>query len=497
MPLSPRHPAIAGAAQYVQRLDDPHDALDPMGMMETALRAAATDAASESHATALLAAVDKIYVPRGTWRYGDPGKILGERIGAHHPRTSVGIISGHIVQIMIDRACQEIAAGKHDIIAIVGGESEHSKRKLRKTDPDALWEESDAGTPDEKLGSYGSKPILQTERDAGALIPAASFALCETSLRHAHGETPATHRKRIAALSARLNAVAVENPSAWIRRPITAEEIRVATPQNRMVNYPYTKLMTSNIAVDQSAALILCSTEAADRFGIPKEKRLYLRAAVEMNHITYLSARQKLHEHPGMTLAAQRLLELAEIDPTELHQVELYSCFPFAVQASATALGLDQTQRLSVTGGLTFSGGPFGSYVVQAMARMVELLRETPGETGLIGSVGGSFQKFTYATYSTEPGTTAAPLVADVSAEYAALPERAWRDDYDGPATIESYTVHAEATGPSRATFACLTAAGERVWASTDEAAILHAILADEEFCGRSATITTGQLTLR
>jgi acetyl-CoA C-acetyltransferase len=491
MPLDPRHPVIAGAAQFVQRVDDPYDAIDPLGMMETALRAAADDAG----APALLQAVDKIYLPRGTWRYGDPGKVLAERIGADNPRTSVGIISGHIVQIMIDRACQEIAEGKHDVIAIVGGESEHSKRRLRKIDPDALWEESDAGEPDEKLGSYGSQPILASEKEAGALLPAASFALCETSLRYAREETPAAHRRRIAELSARLSKVASDNPSAWIQRPIDAEEIRVETPQNRMVNYPYTKLMTSNIAVDQSAALILCSTETAARMGVPDAKRVYLQAAVEMNHVAYLSARQKLHEHPGMIMAAERLLEITGVEPRNLGQIELYSCFPFAVQASAAALGIDETRPLTVTGGLTFSGGPFGNYVAQAMARMVELLRRKPGDVGLVGSVGGTFQKFAYATYSTEPGATTMPAIKDVSDAFARLPERPWREGYRGAATIESYTVHAEASGPSRATFACLTDAGERVWASSDDPDLLGAILRDEEFCGLSATIAEGRLT--
>jgi acetyl-CoA C-acetyltransferase len=492
MPLDPRHPVIAGAAQFVQRVDDPHDAIDPLGMMETALRAAADDAGAPD----LLAAVDKIYLPRGTWRYGDPGKVLAERIGADNPRTSIGIISGHIVQIMIDRACQEIAEGKHDIIAIVGGESEHSKRRLRKTDPDALWEESDTGEPDEKLGSYGSQPILASEKEAGALLPAASFALCETSLRHARGETPAAHRRRIAEISARLSTVATDNPSAWIQRPIDAEEIRIETPQNRMVNYPYTKLMTSNIAVDQSAALILCSTEAAKRFGIPDEKRVYLREAVEMNHVAYLSAREKLHDHPGMTMAAQRLLEIADVAPKDLGQIELYSCFPFAVQASAAALGIDEARPLTVTGGLTFSGGPFGSYVVQAMARMVELLRTTPGDVGLVGSVGGTFQKFAYATYGTEPGATTTPRIENVSEDFARLPERAWLENYQGQAVTESYTVHAEASGPTRATFACLTDAGERVWASSEDPELLAAILRDEEFCGLPASIAEGRLTL-
>ena len=34
MPLDPRHPVIVGAAQSVQRVEDPHDAVEPIAMME-------------------------------------------------------------------------------------------------------------------------------------------------------------------------------------------------------------------------------------------------------------------------------------------------------------------------------------------------------------------------------------------------------------------------------------------------------------------------------
>jgi acetyl-CoA C-acetyltransferase len=133
---------------------------------------------------------------------------------------------------------------------------------------------------------------------------------------------------------------------------------------------------------------------------------------------------------------------------------------------------------------------------VHAMARMVELLRETPGEVGLVGSVGGTFQKFAYATYSTAPGATTTPRIENVSEDFARLPERAWQENYQGRVVTESYTVHAEASGPTRATFACLTDAGERVWASSEDPELLAAILRDEEFCGLPASIDEGRLTL-
>ena len=276
MPLSPRYPAIVGAAQFVQRPEDGHEVRDPLSMMEEALRRAADD----SQAAGILPRIDKIYVPRGLWRYGDPGRAVATRVGAAGAKTAVGIISGHITQVMIDRACREIADGTHDVIAIVGGESENSKRRLSRTNPSAIWDDDLPGTPDEALGSYGSTPILDIERKAGALMPPASFALCETSLRHARGERPAEHRRRIAGLASRMSAIAAENPFAWIRRQVSADEVMTETPANRMVNYPYTKLMTSNVAVDQSAALILCSEETADRYATPRDQRVYPRVAV-------------------------------------------------------------------------------------------------------------------------------------------------------------------------------------------------------------------------
>ena len=492
MTVHPRYPVIVGAAQILQKPEDPREARDPISMMESALRAAADD----SEASAILNKIDKIYVPRGLWRYGDAGRMLADRVGSPSAKTAGSIISGHIVQVMIDRACREILDGRHDVVAIVGGESENSKRRLAKSAPEAIWTDDAPGEPDESIGSYGDTPILPVERKAGALMPPASFALCETSLRFARGETPLEHRQRIAALWSRLSAVAEQNPFAWIRRHIPAEEILTETPQNRMVNYPYTKLMTSNVAVDQSAALLLCSKETALRCGVPENKFVYPRVAVEMNHATHLSEREELHHHPGLHLAAQRLLEISETGPEEFEHIDLYSCFPFAVQASARALGLEETRPLTVTGGLTFSGGPFGNYVLQSAARIVELLRRNPGQTGLLGSVGGSFAKFAYGTYGTDPGTRSEPVLADVSEDYRAAPSRPYLESYDGKARVESYTVHVAHEGPRGATFALLTPEGERVWAQTNDRPTLAALLNGEEACGKPASVRDGGVHL-
>ena len=403
----------------------------------------------------------------------------------------LGALSGHIVQVLVDRACREIEAGRADVIALAGGESENSKRRLQRQGLPIHWNEATPGEPDEKVGRFDYVRMEEEER-AGIVNATSMFGLCETSLRRARGESPAVHRDRLAALQAGMSKIASAHPHAWIQESMDAEAIRNPGPGNRMVNYPYTKLMTSNISVDQSAAFIVCSAQAAARFGIPAAKQIHLRAATEMSFGTRLKERNVLHHHPGQELAARRALELAALAPDDLDHVDAYSCFPFAVQAGAEALGLGLDPLPSVTGGMTFFGGPLGSYVMHSKVSLFERLRAEPGSVGVIGSLGGHFAHFGYGVYSTDPGEQPSPRIEDVSAAFEALPRRSADAGREGPVTIESYTVDVGHAGPSHVTFSTLTDDGVRVFARSHESELMKSLLADEDVCGRSARIKDG-----
>ena len=293
-----------------------------------------------------------------------------------------------------------------------------------------------------------------------------------------------------------MSQVAAKNPYAWIQREVPADEIRNPGPGNRMVDYPYTKLMTSNISVDQSAALIVCSTEAANRFGVPHDKRVFLTASTEMSKTVALSERNELHIHPGQVLAAQRVLELSGKQALDLEHVDLYSCFPFAIQAGAAALGIGTDPVPSLTGGMTFFGGPFGNYVLHSKASMVDRLRADPGSTGAIGSVGGNFAHFSYGLYSTDPGSKPLPIIEDVSDEFNAMPRRALIDTYEGAFTVESYSAVVKHDGPYQVTIAGLTDDGYRVWGRSHDADLIQSVLNDEDIVGRPGVVTEGLVDL-
>ena len=80
-------------------------------------------------------------------------------------------------------------------------------------------------------------------------------------------------------------------------------------------------------------------------------------------------------------IATARAVRLAGKDIEAIGHLDLYSCFPSSVQVAATELGVSEGRALTVTGGLTFGGGPLNSYGLHAIARMAEVLREDHGST--------------------------------------------------------------------------------------------------------------------
>ncbi|MEN8162347.1 MAG: hypothetical protein ABFS41_19910, partial [Myxococcota bacterium] len=285
---------------------------------------------------------------------------------------------------------------------LVGAEAEHSKRRAKRAGLEPTRTVFEAPKPDRVFGvptQWRDNPDIA----AGLRSPALAFALFEVALRHRRGESVAGHRARIGALWARLAEVAAKNANAWLRRAPGADEIATPSAENRWVAYPYTKLLVANMVVDQAAALILCSAGAARRAGVPEERFVYPLAATEAVVARHISERMRLDEEPPMRIAGPRALELAGVEPASLDFVDLYSCFPAAVQLGAEALGLPEERPLSVTGGLTFAGGPFNSYVMHAIATLVERLRERPGSTGLVSSVGGFFSKHAFGVYASRP----------------------------------------------------------------------------------------------
>src|SRR3954447_1425464 len=416
---------IAGVGQLTQRPDDPEDALEPVAMMTEVVRRAADDAGSSR----LAEEADAIAVVRGAWRYSDPARLVADAVGAKRARTILTSHGGNTPQSLVNHFAQLIAAGEMDIAIVVGAEAIHSRGRARALGQDIEKTTQTDVEPDEHFGS-DSAMGSEAEQSRGVAMPIQFYPIFENAYRAARGDSIDQQRDRLARLWARFNEVAVANPYAWSRRPMTAEQIREATPDNRMVGFPYTKAMNSNWFLDQAAAVIVCSPEAAEGLGVSADRLVFLHAGTD-SHDTYLvSNRLELHSSPAIRIAGRRVLDLAGVDVHDVDHVDLYSCFPSAVQIAAAEIGLSPDRQLTVTGGLTFAGGPLNNYVTHSIATMVGVLRDDPGSIGLVSASGGFLTKHAFGVYSTSPPP--APFQnEDLQPEVDATPPRDYTHDYD------------------------------------------------------------------
>src|SRR3954468_7172882 len=481
--IDPRTPVLVAGGQVNQRTEDGDPAREPVDLIVEAARRA--DASCGASAGNLLTAVDSVrVVSLLSWRYHDPGALVGERIGAppRHPAyTSPG---GNTPQSLVNRTCRDIVEGKADVVLIGGAEAWRTRMASRSHGDKPDWTVQDESVaPTEMLG--GDFEMMHPfEVSRGIAMPVQVYPMFEQAFRHSKGRSIDDHLVQISTLWSRFSEVAATNPNAWSQRAYTPEEIRTPGPNNRWIGYPYPKLMNSNNSVEQGAALLLCSAEAAERLGVPREQWVFPHSGAEAHDTYGLSNRHDLHTSPAMRVAGRTTLELAGVGVDDVAHVDLYSCFPSAVEIAATEIGLpldDESRPLTVTGGLTFAGGPWNNYVTHAIATMAERLRESPpGTFGLCTANGGFITKHAMGVYGNEPPESGFRW-QDVQAEVDQAPTREAVGEHDGEATIESWTVMHDREGrPENGLAAVLIPDGRRTWVTTQDADALKVLLTDD-----------------
>jgi acetyl-CoA C-acetyltransferase len=482
MTVDGRTPVLVGVGAVEQREADPARAREPVELMVGALERAAEDAGAPS----LLARAEVILIPRGFWDYPDPGRIVAERIGATDVRTLVAEI-GVLQTTLLAEAATAIARGECDVALVVGGEAKYRSLRAKIQGVAAPLTAQAAVEPDRILRPVGEM-MSRLEVERGLVMPVQQYAIIENALRFAQGLSLDAHRRQVAELWAGFSRVAVDNPHAWTRDVVDADTIREAGSGNAMLAFPYTKLHNSQWNVDQAAGLILCSLEAARAAGVSEDRMVFPHAVAESNHMQPLSERRVLPESPGFRHAGRRALEHVGIGIDQVEHLELYSCFPSAVRLQARELGVDPARSPTVTGGMTFAGGPLNNFVLQAWARMAEVLRESPGSFGMVNAVSGLMTKQGVTLWSTRPperGFVAIDVSDEVRRDTEIIEVVA---DVKGGATVAGYTVRYDGDTPSQAVVYCDLEDGRRALVVSPDPA-LAAAMTNEEFCGRSVRL--------
>jgi acetyl-CoA C-acetyltransferase len=266
-----------------------------------------------------------------------------------------------------------------------------------------------------------------------------------------------------------------------------------------MISWPYTKLMNSNNMVDQGAVLILTATDQARRLGVPEDRWVYPYAGTDAHDTYAISQRAEFHRSPAIRIAGRRVLELADTALDQVDLVDVYSCFPSAVQVAAAELGLplDEPARpLTVTGGLTFAGGPWNNYVTHSIATMAEQLTAGSGRRGLITANGGYLTKHSFGVYGTEPPAHEFRW-QDVQSEVDREPTRTALVEWTGTGTIETWTTPFDRDGaPEKAFVAVRTPDDARALAVVVDPADAAATVSEDVAGAKVAVQADGTATL-
>ncbi|MGV9928838.1 type II toxin-antitoxin system Rv0910 family toxin [Nocardia rhamnosiphila] len=490
--IAPDTPVLVGAGQLVQHV--PAIADDPAALAVRALRQAADDAGVGQ---SLLASADAVFaVASASWQYRDLGALVARSVGATAVDTvQSSAYGGDGGQLLVNEAAQAIADGTYEIVLVTGAEAGATMAAAQRAGTEVAWPEQGPDVAPTRTAGIDREANNAAETAVGLGAPIYMYALMESANRHRLGRTPEQHLQAIGELWSRFSAVGADNPNAWLPQQFSAPELTTAAADNRTVSAPYTKLMCANLQVDMAAGLVLCSAAAAEEAGIPQEKWVFLHSGASAHDEWFVSERADLAASPAIRAVGAAALEHAGLTIDRIGPVDLYSCFPVAVQIAARELGLpadDPGRSLSVTGGLTFGGGPGNNYGTHAIATMVAQLRADPEAFGLSTSLGWYVTKHALGIYSaTPPQRPYAHLRPVVDNP----PARPVRSEYTGPAVIEAYTVPYGRDGePEAAIVSVIAPDGARVLVRSDDSELI-AELRDGDALGHSVTVDDGRIT--
>jgi acetyl-CoA C-acetyltransferase len=437
MPNSPlpedRIPVIVGIGEIVDRPQDIAEGLEPLTLLEEALKRAEADAGG-----AWLRDIQSLDVVNFlSWRYRDPEKLLAQRLGIQPKHLYYGPVGGESPIRYLHEGAQRIARGECCVAAVCGAEAQSTATKAERAGVTLPWTPFAHDVEEPKRGAAFQK-LLAVK--LGVFRPVTVYPFYEAASAAHWGQSPREAMAESGELWSRYSDATAGNPNAWLKRHFTPDEITTPSPDNRLIAWPYTKLMVANPTVNMGAAVLLTSLAKARAAGIAEDRLVYpLGGASAEEPRDYLLRDQFYESHP-QNAVLKAAIDLADGDAFDA--IELYSCFPCVPKMARRTLGLGPDVQPTVTGGLTFFGAPLNTYMTHAACAMVRKLRDG-ARLGLLYGQGGFVTKHHGLVLSRQPPREALAQETSVQA-MADHAKRAVPDfitEAIGKGKVESFTV--------------------------------------------------------
>lgn len=430
-----RIPVIVGIGEIVDRPKHITEGLEPLDLLEQALRRAEQDAGAR-----LLGEVQSLDVVNFlSWRYRDPEKLLAQRLGIAPSHGYYGPVGGESPIRYIHEAAKRIARGECSVAALCGAEAQSTATKAERTGTKLPWTPFAHDVEEPKRGAAFQKPLAVK---LGVFRPVTVYPFYEAASSAHWGQTPSEAMAESGTLWSRYSEAAAQNPNAWLKRRYAPDEITTPTADNRLIAWPYNKLMVANPSVNMGGALLLTSLAKARAAGIAEDRLVYpLGGASAEEPRDYLLRDQFYESHP-QNAVLKAVMDLAGGDGRKFEAIELYSCFPCVPKMARRTLGLGPDVQPTVTGGLTFFGAPLNTYMTHAACAMVRRLRDG-AKLGLLYGQGGFVTKHHALVVSKTPPRAALAQETSVQAvadrNKRAVPE--FVTEVSGKGKVESFTV--------------------------------------------------------
>ena len=498
MPVDPRTPVLVGVGQFTERIDDPaYRGMSAVELATAAAEAALADTGADKAEVAK--AIDTVFGLRQFEISGPMPATLGKsnnyprsvmnRLGGDPARVVLEPVGGQGPQKLVTEAGNLIVAGDADVVMIMGSEPGSTAKYFADRDDKPDFTENVDGQLEDRghqIYSYIDEYTV-THGLTGAPV---QYGLLDNARRSRLGLGVAEYRHQMAQLFAPMSKVAAKNPFSSSPVERSVEEVETVTDENRMICDPYPRLLVARDTVNQGAAAVLMSVEAARRIGVPEQKWVYVHGTSDLIEQPLL-ARADLGASPAAVHAAHEALRVAGLAVDDIATFDLYSCFPFPVFVICEALGLsfDDPRGLTLTGGLPYFGGPGNSYSLHGIAETVTAMRDRPGAFGFVGANGGIMSKYSVGIYSTEPAQWPTSRSAELTAQVADLPKVAVNKTPDGMGTIETYSVRYD--WPVRTGIIVGTQDDGSRFMATSEDTELVALMSEGDPLGAKLTVTS------
>jgi acetyl-CoA C-acetyltransferase len=434
-PPPDRIPVIVGVGEFSDHPTELTEGLEPVDLMVRALRQAERDSGGK-----LLADVQSLDIINFlSWRYHDPAALLCQRLGIAPAHAYYGPVGGESPIRYIHEAAKRIARGECSVAAICGGEAQSTVTKAERAGVTLPWTPFAHDAPVPLRGASFQKPMATT---LGVAKPVTVYPIYEAASSAHWGQTPREAQVESGHLWSVYSSVASQNPNAWLKRAVSTEEIVTPTPDNRLIAWPYTKLMVANPSVNQSAAILLTSLAKAREAGIAEDRLIHVWGGASAEEPRDYLERDQFHQSHAQNAVLGSVMEMVEGDGTAFDAIELYSCFPTVPKMARRTLRLGPDVQPTVTGGLTFFGAPLNAYMAHAACAMIRKLRGG-GRLGLLYGQGGFVTKHHALVLSPHAPRSALAQDTNVQAEADRnrQPAPLFVTEANGPGKVESFTV--------------------------------------------------------